>query len=114
MTTIKLHPPTLSPYSELLVLRIFFELGKLSSFLTNNDRWDNDDLAAALGIPAELETAKELRDALKRSLKQRYLHLRQSCLSIEDWALSEKNIGIIGKQLQLNSAKLAVLQYWYF
>lgn len=110
MTTIKLHPPTLSPYSELLVLRIFFELGKLSSFLTNNDRWDNDDLAAALGIPAELETAKELRDALKRSLKQRYLHLRKSCLSIEDWALSEKNIGIIGKRLQLNSAELAVLQ----
>ena len=61
VTTIKLHPSTLSPYSELLVLRIFFELGKLNSFLTHNDRWDNDDLATALGIPAELKAAKELR-----------------------------------------------------
>ncbi|MBH5328315.1 AAA family ATPase [Eikenella sp. S3360] len=110
MTSVNLNPSTLSPYGELLVLRIFFEFGKLNKFLVRNDCWDDDDLAAALGIPTELETAKELRRELKHTLKQRYLQLRQNRPATKDWALSEQNIGTIGKRLQLSATELTVLQ----
>ncbi len=115
MTAVVLNEPTISPYNQLLIYRIFFEFNKINLFFTHPDRWDDDNLAESLGIPLAYEQDKKIKAELKQALKNRY----RALLSCEqpDWgefALAEQNLQAISSRLQLNETESALLRLAFY
>ena len=68
MSEYKLNPPTVSSYTENMMLKILFEHKGFSEVFREGS-WRSDEIASAFGLPEELENDKNLRAVARRLLK---------------------------------------------
>ena len=108
--TFMLNPPTVSAYSEWMMLRALFEFGGLSRFCGHRHGWISDEIASALGLPSEVEQADEMPKMVKALLGERYRLLKQSARSDSERVLLEQNIAALAERLQLNRAEMLILR----
>lgn len=71
MSEYKLNPPTVSSYTENMMLKVLFEHKGFSEVFRETS-WRSDEIASAFGLPEELENDKNLRTVARRLLKERY------------------------------------------
>ena len=83
MSEYKLNPPTVSSYTEHMMLKILFEYKGFSEVFQESS-WRSDDIADALGLPEELENDKNLRTVARQLLKERYKTLQKSTALVPD------------------------------
>ena len=108
--TFMLNPPTVSAYSEWMMLRALFEFGGLSRFCGHRHGWFSDEIASALGLPSEVEQVDEMPKMVKALLGERYRLLKQSARSDSERVLLEQNIAALAERLQLNRVEMLILR----
>ena len=82
MSKFKLNPPSVSPYTEKLMLQLLLEYrGFVEVFHESNWRYDN--IAEALGLPSEMENCDNFREKVKKLLNTLYVTSENSYLGLE-------------------------------
>lgn len=70
MSKFKLNPPSVSPYTEKLMLQLLLEYrGFAEVFHENNWRYGN--IVEALGLPSDMENCDNFREKVKKLLQAR-------------------------------------------
>ena len=111
MSEYKLNPPTVSSYTENMMLKILFEHKGFSEVFRESS-WRSDEIASAFGLPEELENDKNLRIVARRLLKARYKTLQKStALLPELWKQAYENSTTLAEFLQLNPVEQELLRF---
>ena len=111
MSEYKLNPPTVSSYTENMMLKVLFEHKGFSEVFRENS-WRSDEIASAFGLPEELENDKNLRTVARRLLKERYKTLQKStALLPELWKQAYENLATLAEFLQLNPVEQELLRF---
>ena len=111
MSEYKLNPPTVSSYTENMMLKILFEHKGFSEVFRESS-WRSDEIASAFGLPEELENDKNLRTVARRLLKERYKTLQKStALLSELWKQAYENLASLAEFLQLNPVEQELLRF---
>ena len=111
MSEYKLNPPTVSSYTENMMLKILFEHKGFSEVFRESS-WRSDEIASAFGLPEELENDKNLRTVARRLLKARYKTLQKStALLPELWKQAYENLVTLAEFLQLNPVEQELLRF---
>ena len=111
MSEYKLNPPTVSSYTENMMLKILFEHKGFSEVFRESS-WRSDEIASAFGLPEELENDKNLRTVARRLLKERYKTLQKStALLSELWKQAYENLATLAEFLQLNPVEQELLRF---
>ena len=111
MSEYKLNPPTVSSYTENMMLKILFEHKGFSEVFRESS-WRSDEIASAFGLPEELENDKNLRAVARRLLKARYKTLQKStALLPELWKQAYENLATLAEFLQLNPVEQELLRF---
>ena len=111
MSEYKLNPPTVSSYTENMMLKVLFEHKGFSEVFRESS-WRSDDIANAFGLPEELENGKNLRTVARQLLKARYKTLQKStALLPELWKQAYENLACLSAFLQLNPVEQEVLRF---
>ena len=111
MSEYKLNPPTVSSYTENMMLKILFEHKGFSEVFREGS-WRSDEIAGAFGLPEELENDKNLRTVARRLLKARYKTLQKStALLPELWKQAYENLATLAEFLQLNPVEQELLRF---
>lgn len=106
----KLNPPTVSLYTEKMMLKVLFEHKGLET-LFEESRWKSDEVARALGLPNKLEKEENLPEIVVQLLKPRYKTLQKmTALSDENWQQAEENLLQLAQLLSLNEAEVGILR----
>ena len=107
----KLNPPTVSTYTEKIMLKVLFEHKGLEIFFEES-RWKSDEVARALGLPNKLEQEENLPEIVTTLLKPRYeTLLKKTALYDEDWQQAEENLAHLADILELTPAETKVLRF---
>ena len=77
MSEYKLNPPTVSSYTENMMLKVLFEHKGFSEVFRESS-WRSDGIANAFGIPDALKSNEDLRNIVGNLLKERYKTLQKS------------------------------------
>ena len=111
MSAYKLNPPTVSSYTENMMLKVLFEHKGFSEVFRESS-WRSDEIASAFGLPEELENDKNLRTAARRLLKARYKTFQKStALLPELWKQAYENLATLAEFLQLNPVEQELLRF---
>ena len=111
MSEYKLNPPTVSSYTENMMLKILFEHKGFSEVFRESS-WRSDEIASAFGLPEELENDKNLRAVARRLLKERYKTLQKSTALLSDlWKQAYENLASLAEFLQLNPVEQELLRF---
>ena len=111
MSEYKLNPPTVSSYTENMMLKVLFEHKGFSEVFRESS-WRSDEIASAFGLPEELENDKNLRTVARRLLKERYKTLQKStALLPELWKQAYENLTTLAEFLQLNPIEQELLRF---
>ncbi|BBE98802.1 ATPase [Haemophilus influenzae] len=111
MSEYKLNPPTVSSYTENMMLKVLFEHKGFSEVFRETS-WRSDEIASAFGLPEELENDKNLRTVARRLLKERYKTLQKStALLPELWKQAYENLVTLAEFLQLNPVEQELLRF---
>ena len=111
MSEYKLNPPTVSSYTENMMLKILFEHKGFSEVFRESS-WRSDEIAGAFGLPEELENDKNLRTVARRLLKERYKTLQKSTALLSDlWKQAYENLASLAEFLQLNPVEQELLRF---
>ena len=111
MSEYKLNPPTVSSYTENMMLKILFEHKGFSEVFRESS-WRSDEIASAFGLPEELENDKNLRTVARRLLKERYKTLQKSTALLSDlWKQAYENLVGLAEFLQLNPVEQELLRF---
>ena len=111
MSEYKLNPPTVSSYTENMMLKILFEHKGFSEVFRESS-WRSDEIASAFGLPEELENDKNLRTVARQLLKERYKTLQKStALLPELWKQAYENLATLAEFLQLNPVEQELLRF---
>ena len=70
MSKFKLNPPSVSLYTEKLMLQLLLEYRGFTEVF-HEDVWHYDNIAAALGLPSEMENCDNFREKVKKLLQAR-------------------------------------------
>ena len=109
MSEYKLNPPTVSSYTENMMLKVLFEHKGFSEVFRESS-WRSDEIASAFGLPEELENDKNLRTVARQLLKERYKTLQKStALLPELWKQAYENLATLAEFLQLNPVEQELL-----
>ena len=109
MSEYKLNPPTVSSYTENMMLKVLFEHKGFSEVFRESS-WRSDEIASAFGLPEELENDKNLRTVARQLLKERYKTLQKSTsLLPELWKQAYENLATLAEFLQLNPVEQELL-----
>ena len=105
MSKFKLNPPSVSPYTEKLMLQLLLEYrGFVEVFHENNWRYDN--IAEALGLPSEMENCDNFREKVKKLLQARNKMLpKLTALCVNENPIIQQNIDTLTQLLSLNAAE---------
>ena len=105
MSKFKLNPPSVSPYTEKLMLQLLLEhRGFLEVFHENV--WHYDDIAAALGLPSEMERCDDFRSKVKKLLQARNKTLpKLTALCVNENSIIQQNIDTLTQLLSLNTTE---------
>lgn len=111
MSEYKLNPPTVSSYTENMMLKVLFEHKGFSEVFRESS-WRSDEIASAFGLPEELENDKNLRTVARQLLKARYKTLQKStALLPELWKQAYENLTTLAEFLQLNPIEQELLRF---
>lgn len=111
MSEYKLNLPTVSSYTENMMLKILFEHKGFSEVFRESS-WRSDEIASAFGLPEELENDKNLRAVARQLLKARYKTLQKStALLPELWKQAYENLATLAEFLQLNPVEQELLRF---
>ena len=111
MSEYKLNPPTVSSYTENMMLKILFEHKGFSEVFRESS-WRSDEIASAFGLPEELENDKNLRAVARRLLKERSKTLQKSTALLSDlWKQAYENLASLVEFLQLNPVEQEILRF---
>ena len=106
----KLNSPTVSNYTEKMMLKVLFEHKGLET-LFEESRWKSDEVAQALGLPNKLEQEEKLPEIVAELLKPRYEILQKMpTFSDENGKQVEENLAQLASLLSLNEAEMSVLR----
>ena len=106
----KLNSPTVSNYTEKMMLKVLFEHKGLET-LFEEARWKSDEVAQALGLPNKLEQEEKLPEIVAELLKPRYEILQKMpTFSDENGKQVEENLAQLASLLSLNEAEMRVLR----
>ena len=105
MSKFKLNPPSVSPYTEKLMLQLLLEYQGFSEVF-NENVWHYDNIAAALGLPSEMERCDDFRAKVKKLLQARNKTLpKLTALCVNENPIIEQNIDTLTQLLSLNAAE---------
>ena len=111
MSEYKLNPPTVSSYTENMMLKVLFEHKGFSEVFRESS-WRSDEIVSAFGLPEELENDKNLRTVARQLLKERYKTLQKSTsLLPELWKQAYENLATLAEFLQLNPVEQELLRF---
>ena len=111
MSEYKLNPPTVSSYTENMMLKVLFEHKGFSEVFRESS-WRSDGIANAFGIPDALKSNEDLRNIVGNLLKERYKTLQKStALLPELWKQAYENLARLAEFLQLNSVEQELLRF---
>lgn len=105
MSKFKLNPPSVSPYTEKLMLQLLLEYrGFVEVFHESNWRYDN--IAEALGLPSEMENCDNFREKVRKLLQARNKTLpKLTALCVNENPIIQQNIDKLTQLLSLNVAE---------
>ena len=105
MSKFKLNPPSVSPYTEKLMLQLLLEYQGFAEVF-NENVWHYDNIAAALGLPSEMERCDDFRSKVKKLLQARNKTLpKLTALYANENPIIEQNIDTLTQLLSLNAAE---------
>lgn len=110
MSKYQLNPSTVSLYSEKIMLKAMFE-HKLFSEFFRHDNYRDDDVAYAIGLPAEMETDADLKQQARELLKQRYQTILSQQEEPKDWRTAYDNLAKLTELLELTACEKAIMQF---
>ena len=110
MSKFKLNPPSVSPYTEKLMLQLLLEYRGFAEVF-HEDVWRYDNIAAALGLPSEMERCDDFRAKVKKLLQARNKTLpKLTALCVNENSIIQQNIDKLTQLLSLNTAEQAVFR----
>ena len=105
MSKFKLNPPSVSPYTEKLMLQLLLEYRGFAEVF-HEEVWHYDNIAAALGLPSEMERCDDFRVKVKKLLQARNKTLpKLTALCVNENPIIEQNIDTLTQLLSLNAAE---------
>jgi len=105
MSKFKLNPPSVSPYTEKLMLQLLLEYRGFSEVF-NENVWHYDNIAAALGLPSEMERCDNFRSKVKKLLQARNKTLpKLTALCVNENPIIQQNIDTLTQLLSLNTTE---------
>lgn len=105
MSKFKLNPPSVSLYTEKLMLQLLLEYRGFSEVF-HEDVWHYDNIAAALGLPSEMERCDDFRAKVKKLLQARNKMLpKLTALCVNENPIIQQNIDKLTQLLSLNVAE---------
>ena len=110
MSKFKLNPPSVSPYTEKLMLQLLLEHRGFSEVF-HEDVWRYDNIAEALGLPSEMERCDDFRAKVKKLLQARNKTLpKLTALCVNENSIIQQNIDKLTQLLSLNTAEQAAFR----
>lgn len=110
MSKFKLNPSLVSPYTEKLMLQLLLEHQGFTEVF-HEDVWRYDNIAAALGLPSEMEGSDDFRATVKKLLEARNKTLpKLTALCVNENPIIQQNIDNLTKLLSLNAAEQALFR----
>ena len=105
MSKFKLNPPSVSPYTEKLMLQLLLEYRGFAEVF-HEDVWHYDNIAAALGLPSEMERCDDFRAKVKKLLQARNKTLpKLTALCVNENPIIQQNIDTLTQLLSLNTTE---------
>ena len=105
MSKFKLTPPSVSPYTEKLMLQLLLEYRGFSEVFRENN-WRYDNIAEALGLPSEMENSDDFCAKVKKLLQGRNKMLpKLTALCVNENPIIQQNIDTLTQLLSLNAAE---------
>ena len=105
MSKFKLNPPSVSLYTEKLMLQLLLEYRGFTEVF-HEDVWHYDNIAAALGLPSEMEHCDDFRAKVKKLLQARNKTLpKLTALCANENPIIQQNIDTLTQLLSLNAAE---------
>ena len=105
MSKFKLNPPSVSPYTEKLMLQLLLEYRGFAEVF-HEEVWHYDNIAAALGLPSEMERCDDFRAKVKKLLQARNKTLpKLTALYANENPIIEQNIDTLTQLLSLNTTE---------
>ena len=105
MSKFKLNPPSVSPYTEKLMLQLLLEYQGFAEVF-NENVWHYDNIAVALGLPSEMERCDDFRSKVKKLLQARNKTLpKLTALYANENPIIEQNIDTLTQLLSLNTTE---------
>ena len=105
MSKFKLTPPSVSPYTEKLMLQLLLEYRGFSEVFRENN-WRYDNIAEALGLPSEMERCDDFRSKVKKLLQARNKTLpKLTALCANENPIIQQNIDTLTQLLSLNTTE---------
>ena len=108
MSKFKLNPPSVSPYTEKLMLQLLLEYRGFSKVFPENfwRHYNYDNIAAALGLPSEMEHCDDFRSKVKKLLQARNKTLpKLTALCVNENPIIQQNIDTLTQLLSLNTTE---------
>ena len=105
MSKFKLNPPSVSLYTEKLMLQLLLEYRGFSEVFRENN-WRYDNIAEALGLPSEMENSDDFCEKVKKLLQGRNKTLpKLTALCVNENPIIQQNIDTLTQLLSLNAAE---------
>ena len=105
MSKFKLNPPSVSPYTEKLMLQLLLEYRGFAEVF-HEEVWHYDNIAAALGLPSEMERCDDFRAKVKKLLQARNKTLpKLTALCVNENSIIQQNIDTLTQLLSLNTTE---------
>ena len=105
MSKFKLNPPSVSLYTEKLMLQLLLEYRGFSEVFRENN-WRYDNIAEALGLPSEMENSDDFCAKVKKLLQGRNKTLpKLTALCVNENPIIQQNIDTLTQLLSLNAAE---------
>ena len=105
MSKFKLNPPSVSLYTEKLMLQLLLEYRGFTEVF-HEDVWHYDNIAAALGLPSEMENCDNFREKVKKLLQARNKTLpKLTALCANENPIIQQNIDTLTQLLSLNTTE---------
>ena len=105
MSKFKLNPPSVSSYTEKLMLQLLLEYRGFSEVFRENN-WRYDNIAEALGLPSEMENSDDFCAKVKKLLQARNKTLpKLTALCANENSIIQQNIDTLTQLLSLNTTE---------
>ena len=105
MSKFKLNLPSVSLYTEKLMLQLLLEYRGFSEVFRENN-WRYDNISEALGLPSEMENSDDFCAKVKKLLQARNKTLpKLTALCVNENPIIQQNIDTLTQLLSLNAAE---------